>query len=199
MSVDNSRADEALPDSLDEAHQTITALRERLRTAEHEIHRLQTSDPLTGAGNRRAWDDAVAAELLRIKRYGGDLSIVVVGLDNLFEITEQYGHGVGDKVLRKFVEMIADSTRQTDSAFRLGGDKFSILMPQTRLAAADMIANRILGMVSDTSSTLTPKPLQASFGVAEFREGEGGLALMGRADDALYRARKNGGNSVVAS
>lgn len=199
MSQQEHKTDRDMPADLDEAKREVTVLRDNLRAAEEEIHRLRTTDPLTGAGNRRSWDDAVSAELLRIKRYGGGVSIIIAEIDDLDSITERNGHAAGDKLLTRFVGLIMESTRKTDSVYRLGDAKFSVLMPHTRLAGADMIAERIRGLVADGSGSMAPEPVSASFGVAEFKDGEGGIALVGRADDALYRARREGGNKVFAS
>lgn len=163
--------------------------------AEHDVR----ADELTGLGNRRAWDEAVVAELLRIKRYGGGMSVIMADLDHFRKVNDDHGQDVGDQVLCCFAELLRASTRRTDSAFRIGGEKFAVLMPHTRLAGADMIAERIRTRFTEASQRIVPEALTASFGVAEFQEGEGGLTLLSRVDNALYRAKQEGRDRVVTT
>lgn len=166
--------------------------------AERDHSGLPAPDPLTGLGNRKAWDQAVSAELARAERYGAIFSIILAEVDHFPAFSEQLGRVASETLLRCFADVLVSSTRRTDSVFRIGDELFVVFMPYTRLAAADMIGGRIRARF-ELASREAGHPLTGSFGVADFRSGESEADLLGRAHSALVRAKQEGHNRVFTS
>ena len=153
-------------------------------------------DELTGLGNLRLFEERLATEAARIDRYGTPLSIVVMDVDKLKTINDRHGHAAGSAVLRSVGEALAHAIRETDLAVRYGGDEFVVLLPHTELADGAAFAERILTRVRQ----LRPCGLtvSVSLGVAAFDKGVDRTVehLFERADQAAYRAKRDGGDGV---
>jgi diguanylate cyclase (GGDEF)-like protein len=165
----------------------------------HEIVQHQAiTDELTGLVNRRRFLAALDAEILRARRLGGPLSVVLVDLDDFKRINDRFGHPVGDTVLLAFADLMRAHVREVDVAGRLGGEEFSILLPETDLAGAAAGAERLRHALAEQSLELEGRTLEvtASFGVAELSSGQSGDELLRAADAALYRAKEQGKNRV---
>ena len=141
-------------------------------------------DSLTGLPNRRAYEERLAVETARSTRYGQPLSICLLDLDGFKSVNDRLGHPAGDEVLREVARLI-DESRVADDAFRIGGDEFAILMPQTDPAQArrgsERLANAIL------AAKLGGGTVGVSFGIAPGTEDPERSHL--RADTALLRAK----------
>ena len=165
-----------------------------------ELLRLASVDPLTGVANRRALLDRLAAEAWRARRYKQPLCVLMLDLDRFKAINDTYGHGRGDLVLRQTTERLGACLRESDLLGRLGGEEFAVLLPQTGLSGAREVAERLREAVGSAPFDLDglSLPVTVSVGVAEHRPGlepaEGSLA---RADEAMYRAKREGRNRVV--
>lgn len=120
-------------------------------------------DALTGLANRRAYQERLATEISRATRYGYPLSLCLLDLDGFKEVNDRLGHPAGDEVLR-CVAGVIDESRVTDDAFRIGGDEFAILMPQTSPVEAHLAAERLANKIVDTC--LGESAVGASFGIA---------------------------------
>ncbi|MDI6750208.1 MAG: diguanylate cyclase [Rhodocyclaceae bacterium] len=171
------------------------ALRRQMETAEL----LARTDALTGLANRRAFDEVAQQEIQRAQRYGTPLTLVLADLDHFKAINDSHGHDVGDCVLQDFARILAGSVRNVDLVGRWGGEEFAILMPGTDLAEATQAAERMRRQVEQAQLCIeeTTCRYTASFGVAAFRADMPTLAsLLGRADMALYRAKRLGRNRV---
>jgi diguanylate cyclase (GGDEF)-like protein len=120
-------------------------------------------DALTGLANRRAYEERLAVETARANRYEQPLSLCLLDLDGFKQVNDRFGHPAGDEVLREVARLI-DESRVADDAFRIGGDEFAILMPQTDPAAAELAAERLAGSI--VSARLCGGSVGASFGVA---------------------------------
>ncbi|MEW6513779.1 MAG: diguanylate cyclase [Pseudomonadota bacterium] len=178
--------------SLDAAH---TALRRQKEYAEL----LARTDALTGLANRRAFDEAAEQEVQRARRYNTPLALVMADLDHFKAINDRHGHHVGDQVLQHFAHILSASVRNLDLVGRWGGEEFAILMPGTDLEEAAQAAERMRQAVLAAAPPLDDRECAytASFGVAAFRaETPTMISLLGRADTALYQAKKNGRNRV---
>ena len=178
--------------SLDTAH---AALRRQKDYAEL----LARTDALTGLANRRAFDEAAEQEAQRAKRYVTPLALVMADIDYFKAINDAHGHHVGDKVLQHFAQILTDSVRTIDLVGRWGGEEFVILMPGTELEEAVQAAERMRLAVINTAPPLDDPAYAytASFGVAAFSTETPTVAsLFGRADTALYLAKKLGRNRV---
>src|SRR5271155_1716184 len=159
-----------------------------------EFKKLQlnaVTDPLTGLYNRRLFAESFEKELNRARRYGLPLGIVLLDLHRFKEVNDRYGHPRGDEVLRAAAVTLQKALRTSDSAFRIGGDEFSLLLPQTDAAQALALSKRV-----ETVFAETLKPLQLSFsvamdhGVATFpQDGEQSDQLIHVADERLYRLK----------
>ncbi len=157
------------------------------------------TDALTGVGNRRKLDQALAAEVGRARRGEGPLSAIMADVDHFKRVNDEYGHGAGDKVLAQFGAMLKSQTRTTDVVARFGGEEFVVLLPHTGLSLAVAKAEQFRqALALQTIEPLTTV-VTSSFGVAELLSGENSESLLSRVDAALYRAKEGGRNCVVAA
>jgi diguanylate cyclase (GGDEF)-like protein len=149
------------------------------------------TDPLTGVSNRRAMDDALTSMTAMKHRYQVIFSIVIVDIDHFKSVNDQRGHVAGDQVLQAVAKLMDEMARETDIVTRYGGEEFVVLMPQTELSGACVLAERIRSAV-ERKLTLT-----VSVGAAEALDGESPEDLLRRADAALYLAKSCGRNRVA--
>ncbi|CAG0930595.1 MAG: hypothetical protein EFKGCFLK_02225 [Rhodocyclaceae bacterium] len=167
-----------------------------------ELGRQATLDELTGIGNRRVFYSRAEAELARCRRRNTPLSLLMIDLDRFKSINDTLGHAAGDRTLRRFAGLIGPQLREYDFFARLGGEEFSVLLPDTTEEVALSIAER-LRQLTEAEHLPVPGfavPTTASIGVAQLREEERGIdELMHRADLALYAAKSSGRNRVVAA
>ena len=159
--------------------------------------RVALFDPLTGLYNRRSFDSFFEKELARSNRYGSLLSVVLVDIDHFKNVNDTYGHPVGDEVLKALAQVLQDSLRTSDFACRWGGEEFALLMPETDLDAARDKAEVIRKAVEDFSFPGAGH-LTASFGVSYPEKNEAASEFFERVDRALYKAKDEGRNQVVA-
>jgi diguanylate cyclase (GGDEF)-like protein/PAS domain S-box-containing protein len=161
------------------------------------LRRQTVTDDLTGVANRRAFYERAAREFARSIRHGLPLSLISTDLDHFKRINDDYGHRVGDRVLCDFATRVQKMLRSEDLCARTGGEEFCILLPDTDLASARALAERIRRVVADCHPDPEHPRLQftASFGVASLGQGEHDFeSLYLRADRALYRAKEAGRN-----
>ena len=156
-------------------------------------------DPLTGLNNRAAFDKSIEQEIDLAKRHGHTVSLMMLDIDKFKQINDNYGHLVGDAVLKTFADCIMSCMRSSDIAFRYGGEEFVILLRNTQTSGAKLLAERMRKSVEDMKFEYDNISLNASvsIGLAEFREGDTRLKLVERADGLLYKAKENGRNQVV--
>ncbi len=167
------------------------------------------TDFLTGWHNRRYLHTRMKEELARAQRHGVGVACLMMDLDHFKQLNDTRGHLAGDQMLRELARRIETHTRTSDTAARFGGDEFALLLPETGLAEAVKLAERILRTVTATPVDLAPAgraPLSLSIGVAALRppreERDLGAAadrLLARADAALYKAKARGRGRVAAS
>lgn len=153
---------------------------------------------MTGLLNRGAIDERLEEEARRARREGTALSLILLDIDRFKLVNDQHGHVRGDAVLRALAERVRRLARATDIVGRYGGEELLILLPHTASAEAEGLAERLRAHVSDTP--LAGLPITASFGVATCPPGEVSppVALLERADAALYRAKDAGRNRVMS-
>jgi diguanylate cyclase (GGDEF)-like protein len=187
-----------LNERLAEAQRELVRANRQLRRDKDEIRRLMLTDPLTGAANRRSFDERCRAEL----EAGGDdarLGVVVADIDRFKSVNDTYGHAAGDTALVAFVAVMQQNTRDGDLVARLGGEEFCVLLPRNCIEEAMGVAERIRSAFHDTPIEGIDGRLSASFGVACRRPGQDLDDLLRLADQALYRAKADGRNRVVAA
>ena len=171
-----------------------------------QLHRLMArqaaTDGLTGLANRRQLDVALAAEIGRVHRYGGCLSVAFADLDGFKRLNDDFGHAAGDVVLRDFADLVRSTLRQSDVGGRWGGEEFMLLLPETDLDGAVNLVERVrrtLEARTILAADGTPLRVTASFGVATLQAGDAGVDLVAAADAALYEAKRRGKNRVVSA
>lgn len=162
---------------------------------------LATRDALTGLFNRGEFMRLAELELLRSRRHGGNTSIIVVDLDHFKSINDQHGHPAGDKVLAHVAACLRDGVRVTDVVARIGGEEFVVLLPQTDIDSAEVLARKLRHSVRQSKATISSElalSVTASLGVACMPGGHEGsvAALYAAADNALYEAKRKGRDRV---
>lgn len=156
-----------------------------------------TTDHLTGLYNRRYLESVLEREMALHRRSGQPLSLMMIDIDDFKKINDNFGHQSGDEVLRALAEVFKKYLRAGDLAVRWGGDEFLILLPNTPLKDAIGIGERIRGNFVQKFAALGPKATMSQ-GLACMAEGEDAENLMRRLDEALYRAKGEGKNRMVA-
>ena len=179
----------------------VHALGRRVREQNRALQALNRSDALTGLGNRRAIDEALAVEFHRCERSGRPAALLLVDLDGFKAINDRFGHGFGDDVLRRVGLAIRGCVREIDTAARLGGDEFAVLLPETEIDTAVYVATRIRSAIGAQIFERAPDlHCTASIGVADVAPVAAGPdGWMERADRALYRAKDEGRDCVRAA
>jgi len=160
------------------------------------------TDPKTELANMKHWNEVAQAEVERARRFSRPLTVVLADLDLLRDINNRHGHLTGDQMIRRVADAIRGALREYDVPARFGGDEFAILMPETTLAEAMTVAERVRRGVEAIGLKLsdgTTVAASVSIGVSVF-PGHGGTAseLLAAADRAVYQAKALGRNRVCA-
>lgn len=173
---------------------TLSAL--TMRRFDLRLEKLATTDALTGAANRRAFDARLSEARSRSDRTGIPLSLLMLDIDNLKEVNDEHGHVAGDKVIRRISATVIEKIRVSDCLARWGGDEFALLV-ETDGGQARLLAARIqerIAEVSDGEANAT-----ISVGIAEYRTDDTEESLLRRADQALYRSKEAGRNRITVA
>ena len=162
-----------------------------------EFKKLQinaATDPLTGLYNRRLFDEYCDKELNRAKRYGQQLAVVILDVHKLKEVNDNHGHLQGDQILQLAAATLRKTLRASDFAFRIGGDEFALLLPQTDSEQATTLCRRVRTQYEGDVHSLKLDPgVTLDFGIAvQPQDGEQKSVLMGVADDRLYELKNMG-------
>ncbi len=162
------------------------------------VHSAQM-DPLTGIQNRTAMATTLQREVDLAHRNHTPLSLIVVDIDLFKNINDQYGHSIGDAVLKEFSRVISDNLRSSDIVFRYGGEEFVILLTGTPSDDVVLVADRIRESVQNHPFHFEDLELSltASFGTASLESGDTSDDLFEKADTALYKAKESGRNLVI--
>ncbi|HEY0387691.1 MAG TPA: diguanylate cyclase [Gaiellales bacterium] len=195
-------------DRLLPSHDLLQALRvfanqatAALDSATHfeEMRFLAEHDPLTRLHNRRAFTRRLAVETARSGRYHRPFALVTCDLDGFKALNDRHGHLTGDMALERMGTMLSEALRETDAAFRIGGDEFALLLPETDEAEVRAVIDRIATGLTDGADARFDR-LQASFGVAVYpRDGEDPEGLFRAADEAMYAAKRSGQRAHFAA
>lgn len=175
----------------------LIQVRETLVAQNEELKLLSNTDMLTGLLNRREFSNSIERVLLRFSRYKGDLSLMMLDIDNFKLINDNYGHDKGDEVLAEIGKILTKQTRETDVVARFGGEEFAILMPdvgsQDSLHLSERLHKSINALVLDN------KAITMSIGISDISlcEEVSYEALFKQADSALYAAKHSGKNKTV--
>lgn len=166
-----------------------------------ETEHLSVTDGLTGLYNRRHFEYNLEREFLRTKRYPSDLSLAIIDIDHFKNVNDTYGHQFGDYVLRKISSIIVDSFRKTDMIYRYGGEELAVILPETALDGAVIPLERLRTKISEYVFSYNNQEAHVTVSVGASFNFEGIKSqeeLVEAADKALYNAKQNGRNKVVA-
>ena len=173
----------------------------KLKDSYSKLEKLSITDKLTNLYNRRHFDEVLEREVLRARRLRHTLSLLFIDIDKFKHFNDTYGHPEGDKVLQRLGQIMKKRLRsEIDIAFRYGGEEFTVLLPEISGRAAIAVAARTLMDFRNTKFHVQPngEAIQKtiSIGVAEFGPSSNAMALIANADNAMYEAKKQGGNRV---
>lgn len=163
----------------------VRAQRVRLRSSEEAAQQLARADPLTGMGNRRAFDEALGAEVARARRAGSTVSVALVDIDSFKSLNDRFGHLEGDRLLRLTGGAVERALRAGDRGFRWGGDEFALLLPDTPYSGAEEGLARVAAGVMASCSAPDGRALTISWGLAELSGEVTPSELLAQADLAL--------------
>lgn len=157
-------------------------------------------DGLTGIFNRRYFEMRITEEMERAKRYENALALVMVDIDHFKRLNDEFGHLLGDEVLRQVSSLFVQNLRKSDIVCRYGGEEFVLLMPQTTLEQASAAAVKLRKTVEGWTFPGVARPVTISLGVASFpADGDSRDALVSAADRALYAAKQSGRNKTIVA
>ena len=189
-----------LETELERNSREINSLKDDLASA----RRAATTDPLTGLGNRKLFDDVFALEAETATSSGAPLALLVTDIDHFKIFNDRHGHQIGDAVLKLVAEKLKRSVKGRDTVARYGGEEFVVLLPRTDEAAAAQLAEQLRAEIARSRLVVRNRgqdlgKVTISIGVAELQPGETVDDCFRRADQALYRAKNEGRNRVIAA
>lgn len=191
---------DSLLNARDELERQVAIRTRELEAARRDAESLARTDPLTSMANRRAFFETAETEILRARRYGQDLTLVMIDIDHFKSVNDRFGHETGDRVLKAVARSLNEGKRSVDTLGRIGGEEFALLLPETELASALSLVERLRLRVSQLriDSEGEAIAVTASFGMMSASTGAPTLnEMLMRADKALYRAKSSGRDRVV--
>ena len=165
-----------------------------------ELERLADVDILTGIFDRRHFFELAEMEIARARRYKRPAAVIMIDIDHFKDVNDNFGHAIGDEVLRILADRLRGVLRQTDVLGRYGGEEFAVLLAETEPEMAKLVADRLCNRINDEplSAGRRQIPLTISLGVSSLGDELQDLAgLLARADAAMYAAKHSGRNRVV--
>ncbi|NQZ08176.1 MAG: GGDEF domain-containing protein [Algicola sp.] len=159
----------------------------------HKVKRLALKDALTGLSNRGHFDDSLVQAITHAKRKRSTFAMIMLDLDNFKQVNDAFGHQAGDEVIKEFASILNRSIRGDDSAFRLGGDEFTIIASDQEDCEANVICTRIQHNVA-TNPIMIKYTVSTSIGYTFFQQNDSVASLYTRTDNALYAAKDFGRN-----
>jgi diguanylate cyclase (GGDEF)-like protein len=191
-----SKATVRLANELSAARRELAEAKGDLRERDEQVRVMSFVDRITGLGNQRAFNQALAAEVSRAQRYRGPLCLVLAAIDGMDEIAGHFGADRADDVLRCFARVVCNETRRTDQACRIGDNRFMLMLTHTPAETAAGITERIRVAFAAASPGMVAATVTASFGHTEWRDGDDAGTLVARVEKSLDAARLAGGDRV---
>ena len=188
---------------IEEANGLLRGQNEELQRMNEALEQLSITDGLTRLYNHRFFQEQLSREIARVERSGGDLSLVLIDIDNFKQLNDHYGHASGDAVLCAVARAMTGVVRDADVLARYGGEEFAVIPNQTDLEGAVGLAEKLRLAVASESVEVddqggqTQVSVTVSIGVSSF--GGDRKAFFNDADDALYRAKKSGKDCVIVA
>jgi len=163
-----------------------------------KIQRQAQTDGLTGLVNHRRFYEVLERELWRSRRYGGQISLILIDIDNLKKINDTHGHRAGDKAIKTVSRRIKSCIRQIDTASRYGGDEFAVILPNTSLEKATVVGQRMVDMVAKSPIVWNKEQIKLSIsvGLGRYDAYSSPEDITSNSDRALYTAKLAGKNTV---
>lgn len=188
----------ALEDKLTRTSDEVSELKQNLENVQREA----LTDSLTGIPNRKSFETRLRESARDAMENDEHLSLLLADIDFFKRFNDTYGHQIGDQVLRLVARILTESVKGRDTPARFGGEEFAIILPQTKLAEAKVVAEQVRVGLSRRKVVGRDKSqdygsITLSFGAAEYRPGEPLATFVDRADAALYRAKREGRNRVA--
>ncbi len=195
----NAHATGQVLEKLEAAHRDLARVSEEKTSLLAALERQAREDPLTGLLNRRALNDKLAAELQRARRHQRPLCLALLDLDNFKDINDTLSHIIGDHVLIQTARLLEANRREGDGIARIGGEEFVILFPETTINAARAVCERLLACIrtNDWPAHGVKRSVTASLGVTQYLAEEEPMALLSRADLAMYAAKRSGKDRLM--
>jgi diguanylate cyclase (GGDEF)-like protein len=179
--------------------EALSSQNQRFQKLQEQLAKLSVTDGLTDLHNHRYFQDQLGKEIKRLARSKEGLSILIIDIDDFKKLNDNYGHAAGDEFLRQLAGILRESVRDTDVLARYGGEEFVVIATGTKLAGAQMLAEKLRTTIAETSfivdETMRPRRVTVSIGVAEYMHSR--TELFTSADAALYRAKDAGKNCVM--
>jgi diguanylate cyclase (GGDEF)-like protein len=170
-----------------------------LKHHSEKLKKLSITDDLTGVGNHRYIMDELVKEVERAARYGSDLCVLMLDIDNFKKINDTKGHLCGDNVLKSIGETLAKRLRNSDRIGRYGGEEFLIILPEQTLDNGLIVAEKLRELISMIKvESCGIESVTASIGVALWKKDEPVESILSRADKAMYLAKESGRNRVCS-
>jgi two-component system, cell cycle response regulator len=163
----------------------------RTKARQRQIAGRVSADPVTRLQNRDAFEHRLSQEISRSERSGAPLAILLIDLDQLDRVNDDFGRAVGDEILAEIADLLKGTLRTSDILYRYGGDEFAAILPDTELGTAYLAAERCRTAMAEVEAGGIPTA--ASVGVAEFSSGRAAEEVIARAEIALFRAKESGG------
>jgi polar amino acid transport system substrate-binding protein len=181
--------------AINKVNKKLALLNKEIEEKNKALKELARTDKLTGLYNRVKLDETLISEVHRANRFNHSFGVVMIDIDYFKKVNDDFGHQVGDTVLQEFSKVLQSNARNTDILGRWGGEEFLIISTETDLAGVLTLANKLQQKIASFPFSYGEQKT-ASFGVSVYRENENIHEVIKRADNALYRAKKNGRNRV---
>lgn len=196
MSENLRKSYAALQQANAELEQKVAERTRELAEKNRELERLSTTDRLTQISNRAKLEDSFTKQLANSQRFDQPLSLLLVDVDFFKKINDNYGHAIGDQVLIEIAARLRATVRETDEPGRWGGEEFLVLLPNTDQEGGWQLAQRIRQAIAEHPFAEAGLPVTISLGLTSYSPGDDKNRILERADQALYRAKKEGRNRV---
>lgn len=175
---------------------TTEKLKDEIEKKTEQLKEQNLLDGLTKTKNRKAYIEKITEYLSLYKRYKKKFSLVMLDIDDFKKVNDKYGHKIGDKVLIDFVKIVNTHIRRDDTLFRVGGEEFVIILPETNIDAAKVVIENIRKNIEKKLISKNSEIVTVSFGLTEVLEEDTEDSIFTRADMLLYKSKKNGKNRI---
>ncbi|MDP1681934.1 MAG: diguanylate cyclase [Burkholderiales bacterium] len=179
-------------------HWQVGRVGRRIERDEQALEDIATHDRLTGAWNRRQFDELLAREMNRARRYKSPLSLIMFDIDHFKKVNDTWGHQAGDDLLAVLSVYVSANIRDIDMLARWGGEEFMVIAPDTGSEAARLLAEKLRALIENGNFGEAGR-ITCSFGVTQFQPDDTAESFTSRADAAMYAAKESGRNRVCGS